>query len=165
MRGDSHYGRPEAMAWCERQRVGYIFGLAGNPALLRQIGALAEDAALGVASDAVIEDATLMLYGANFAKLLGIPPERKPPLAMRHWVPNRFFQVFLDGCSDAFKLNTPVRVEGEVPCEHGQRELFRAAFMPIGRDSGTPVRLAFGAFNSRFADSSISARPGRLRTR
>jgi hypothetical protein len=46
VRGDSHYGRPEAMAWCERQRVGYIFGLAGNPVLLRQIGPLAEDAAL-----------------------------------------------------------------------------------------------------------------------
>ena len=35
VRGDSHYGRPEAMAWCERQRIGYIFGLAGNPVLLR----------------------------------------------------------------------------------------------------------------------------------
>jgi Transposase DDE domain group 1 len=46
VRGDSHYGRPEAMAWCERQRVGYIFGLAGNPVLLRQVGPLAEDAAL-----------------------------------------------------------------------------------------------------------------------
>jgi hypothetical protein len=47
VRGDSHYGRPEAMAWCERNRVGYIFGLAGNPVLLRQVGPLAEDAALG----------------------------------------------------------------------------------------------------------------------
>ena len=47
VRGDSHYGRPEAMAWCERQRVGYIFGLSGNPVLLRQVGPLAEDAALG----------------------------------------------------------------------------------------------------------------------
>jgi hypothetical protein len=35
------------MAWCERKRVGYIFGLAGNPVLLRQVGRLAEDAALG----------------------------------------------------------------------------------------------------------------------
>jgi hypothetical protein len=25
-----------AMAWCERQHVGYIFGLAGNPVLRRQ---------------------------------------------------------------------------------------------------------------------------------
>jgi hypothetical protein len=47
VRGDSHYGRPEAMAWCERQRVGYIFGLAGNKVLLRQVSPLAEDAALG----------------------------------------------------------------------------------------------------------------------
>ncbi len=38
VRGDSHYGRREAMAWCERNRVGYIFGLAGNKVLLRQVG-------------------------------------------------------------------------------------------------------------------------------
>src|SRR4029077_15143978 len=47
VRGDSHYARPEAMAWCERRRVGYIFGLAGNAVLLRRVGNLAEDAALG----------------------------------------------------------------------------------------------------------------------
>ena len=32
-RGDSHYGRAEAMAWCEDNGVDYIFGLAGNRAL------------------------------------------------------------------------------------------------------------------------------------
>ena len=47
VRGDSHYARTEAMAWCERQRVGYIFGLAGNKVLLRRVSPLAEDAALG----------------------------------------------------------------------------------------------------------------------
>ena len=47
VRGDSHYARPEAMAWCERQRIGYVFGLAGNAVLLRRVGDLAEDAALG----------------------------------------------------------------------------------------------------------------------
>ena len=47
VRGDSHYGRPEAMEWCERNRIGYIFSLAGNSVLLRQISPLAEDAALG----------------------------------------------------------------------------------------------------------------------
>jgi Transposase DDE domain group 1 len=46
VRGDSHYGRPEAMTWCERKRVGYIFGLAGNPVLLRHASPLAEDAAM-----------------------------------------------------------------------------------------------------------------------
>jgi hypothetical protein len=53
VRGDSHYGRPAAMAWCERRRIGYIFGLAGNAVLRRQVGPLAEDAALGrLASEA-----------------------------------------------------------------------------------------------------------------
>ena len=33
VRGDSHYGRPEAMSWCERNRVGYVFGPAGNKVL------------------------------------------------------------------------------------------------------------------------------------
>src|SRR3712207_1573247 len=28
VRGDSHYGRPEAMSWCERNRIGYVLGLA-----------------------------------------------------------------------------------------------------------------------------------------
>ena len=47
VRGDSHYGRSEAMAWCERNRVGYVFGLPGNTVLLGRVTPLAEDAALG----------------------------------------------------------------------------------------------------------------------
>jgi hypothetical protein len=46
IRGDSHYGRPEAMAWCERHRVGYIFSLARNQVLLRRVTAEAEHVAL-----------------------------------------------------------------------------------------------------------------------
>jgi hypothetical protein len=46
VRGDSHYSRPEALAWCERNRVAYVFGLAGNKVLLRRVAALAEAAAL-----------------------------------------------------------------------------------------------------------------------
>jgi len=46
VRGDSHYGRIEAMTWCERNRVGYIFGLAGNKVLLRKVTDLAEDVAV-----------------------------------------------------------------------------------------------------------------------
>jgi hypothetical protein len=46
IRGHSHSGRIEAITVCERYRVGYIFGLAGNPVLLRKIADLAEDVAL-----------------------------------------------------------------------------------------------------------------------
>jgi hypothetical protein len=46
IRGDGHYGRPEAMAWCEANRVSYIFGLAGNKVLAARVADLAEDAAV-----------------------------------------------------------------------------------------------------------------------
>jgi hypothetical protein len=58
VRGDSHGacpraglwpdpgGRIEAMTWCERNRVTYIFGLAGNKVLLRKAADLAEDVAV-----------------------------------------------------------------------------------------------------------------------
>jgi len=37
IRGDSHYGRKEAMEWCEQNGVRYIFGLAPNKVLAEQI--------------------------------------------------------------------------------------------------------------------------------
>ena len=46
IRGDSHYGRPEAMEWCEKNRVKYVFGIAGNEVLHQ----LAEPAARRVAA-------------------------------------------------------------------------------------------------------------------
>ena len=36
-RGDSHYGRKEAMDWCEQEGVTYIFGLGPNKVLAEQI--------------------------------------------------------------------------------------------------------------------------------
>jgi len=36
-RGDSHYGRKEAMEWCEQNGVRYIFGLAPNKVLAEQV--------------------------------------------------------------------------------------------------------------------------------
>lgn len=46
VRGDSHYGRPEALDWCEDNGVSYVFGLSGNEALRRLTRPLAEDAAV-----------------------------------------------------------------------------------------------------------------------
>jgi len=44
IRGDSHYGREEAMSWCEANGIDYIFGLSGNAVLDR----LVEPAADGI---------------------------------------------------------------------------------------------------------------------
>ena len=42
-RGDSHYGRTEAMEWAENNDVGYIFGLAGNSVLDALVADTAND--------------------------------------------------------------------------------------------------------------------------
>jgi Transposase DDE domain group 1 len=44
--GRQPQGRPEAVSWCERERVGDIFRLAGNKVLLRRLAGRAEDAAV-----------------------------------------------------------------------------------------------------------------------
>lgn len=41
-RGDSHYGRSEAMDWCDDNGTGYIFGLAGNAALDREVAGISQ---------------------------------------------------------------------------------------------------------------------------
>jgi Transposase DDE domain group 1 len=43
IRGDGHYGREEAMTWCEANGVDYIFGLSGNAVLDRLVDAAADD--------------------------------------------------------------------------------------------------------------------------
>ena len=51
IRGDSHYSQPEALTWLERNRVGYVFGLAGNKILLGKVRHFAEDAAVARVED------------------------------------------------------------------------------------------------------------------
>ena len=43
IRGDSHYGRPEVMDFCEETRIDFVFGLAGNAALDRAVEIAADD--------------------------------------------------------------------------------------------------------------------------
>ncbi len=43
VRGDSHYGRSEAMTWCEANGVDYIFGFGGNPVLHDMVRPLADE--------------------------------------------------------------------------------------------------------------------------
>lgn len=42
LRGDSHYGRPEVMEWCDANDVSFILGLAGNGVLAAQVETAAD---------------------------------------------------------------------------------------------------------------------------
>ena len=41
-RGDGHYARPEAMAWCEEHGVDYVFGLPGTKPLSKKVDETAD---------------------------------------------------------------------------------------------------------------------------
>lgn len=49
IRGDSHYGRREVMAWCEENRVKYVFGLQGNDIVNAKFAPCAKAAAAAYA--------------------------------------------------------------------------------------------------------------------
>lgn len=57
-RGDSHYGRPEAMEWCEANGVDYVFGLAGNKVLHARVRAVADDLCVRRAESGADKDRT-----------------------------------------------------------------------------------------------------------
>ncbi len=67
VRGDSHYGRWEAMDWCEQNGVQYVFGLAKNKALDALVRADTEavEARWDVSKEAVTRDYTETLYAAD----------------------------------------------------------------------------------------------------
>ena len=68
VRGDSHYGRPEGLDWCEDNGIGYIFGFSGNPVLAAMVAPLAEDAALrrlARGADAKVRRYAALCYAAG----------------------------------------------------------------------------------------------------
>jgi hypothetical protein len=67
IRGDSHYGRPEVMAWCEANGVDYIFGLSGNTVLRDLVEPAADDVRVHRAEAAapVLRRYTETRYGAK----------------------------------------------------------------------------------------------------
>jgi hypothetical protein len=66
-RGDSHYGRWEAMEWCEQNGVQYVFGLSKNTALdaLVRAETAAVEAHWGGPKQDVTRDYTETLYAAE----------------------------------------------------------------------------------------------------
>jgi hypothetical protein len=67
IRGDSHYGRPEVMAWCEANGLDDIFGLSGNAVLDRLVEPIADDIRVrrAQAQAPVIRRYTEARYGAK----------------------------------------------------------------------------------------------------
>jgi hypothetical protein len=66
IRGDSHYGRPEVMEWCDENGIDFVFGLAGNDVLRRLVEPIADDVRVRRAeAAAAIRCYTETRYGAK----------------------------------------------------------------------------------------------------
>jgi hypothetical protein len=110
-----------------------------------------------IAIDPVVENSSLLLYGTNFAKLLDLPTKGTPHVPMVRQLPRHLTEVFMRGCGDAHNQREPIRIEGEIDREDGKRELYRAAFIPVGVKENSLTHLAFGAFNSRVVETALAA--------
>ena len=113
-RGDSHYGRTQAMAWCEENGVDYIFGLAGN----RALHALAYEAADDLKVRRAEAGADRMRAFATFA------------YAARSWDRERRVVARLEASTRGFDARyivtslegDPRRLYEDVCCARGQAE-------------------------------------------
>jgi len=72
-RGDSHYARPEAMAWCERNDVDYVFGLAGSAPLSRKVEVKAD----AVRTERAVTDKAVRDYAETRHKAKSWSKERR----------------------------------------------------------------------------------------
>jgi hypothetical protein len=127
IRGDSHYSRPEAMSWLERNRVGYIFGLAGNKVLLARVADLVDEAAVSrVAGEAV----KVRLYG-EFRYAAGSWPSERQVVARVEASPQGSDSRFIvTNLADA-----PRWLYEDVYCARGQAEnLIKAHKLHLASD-------------------------------
>ena len=126
-RGDSHYGRAEAMDWCDDNGVGYIFGFAGNSVLDKEVAETADHLCFWHAlSDAPKSRCYKALeYQAGswsaprrvIARIeTSMHPDPTPdnPDAMRQEIDVRYVVTSLDG--------NPERLYEGVYCPRGQAE-------------------------------------------
>ena len=139
IRGDSHYSRPEALTWLERNRVGYVFGLAGNKVLLARVANLVDEAAVSrVASEAV----KVRRYG-EFRYAAGSWPVERQVVARVEASPqgsdSRFIVTNLAGA--------PRWLYEEVYCARGQAEnLIKAHKLHLASDRTSCTKATANQF-------------------
>ena len=110
-----------------------------------------------ISVDPFIERSALVMYGAKFAALLGLPEQPRTDQPLLRQVPQRYGEVFIEGCTRAQQEWAPVRLEGEVPRDDGRVEQYRVVFIPVGVRPNALTCFAFGAFSCRVVDRPVAA--------
>jgi len=115
IRGDSHYGRPQVMDWCEENGINFVLGLAGNKGLARLVEETADDIRVRRA-----EDQTQAIRG--FAETR---------YKARSWKRERRVVARIEATSQGLDIRyvvtslaneTPEQIYAELYCARGQAE-------------------------------------------
>ena len=109
-----------------------------------------------IAVDDRIERSSLLLYGSKFATLLDLPANARADQPLVRQMPERFSEVFLQGCAEAPRQTAPVCLEGQIERSDDRIEQYRAVFIPVGVKPNSRTHFAFGAFNSRVVERPIA---------
>jgi len=109
-----------------------------------------------ICADTEGDDHTFLMYGAQFARLLGLPQAPDFGAAFRRQLPERYLPLFTEGCGEAIALGNPARINGFV-LKYGQIELYRSVFAPLAVQPNSPAGLILGTFNRRIGPRANEA--------
>jgi hypothetical protein len=115
VRGDSHYGRREAMEWCEQNGVRYIFGLAANVVLANQVFAKTDEVCVrrAIGNLDVVRDYAVTRYAAKSwphpRRVVARIEATRKGLDVRYIVTN-------------IRCGTPASIYDSLYCARGQAE-------------------------------------------
>jgi hypothetical protein len=99
--------------------------------------------------------AVFVIYGADFARLHGLPHKAAPEIPFVEQIPERYRAIFSEGYGKAIAESAPVTLKGAISGAAGI-ELYRAAFMPIILQPNWSKQLVFGSFNCRSLSGASS---------
>ena|ERR1051325_3920065 len=116
-----------------------------------------------ISGDEFVEASVFLAYGAQFARLLGLPQQPRSRLPLIHQLPERYRPVFMDGYGEALRDLTPICFAGTV-IHQRKAEFYRAAFMPV-RGANSVRSLIYGSFNYRIVPREDAIEGIRMRTR
>lgn len=102
-----------------------------------------------ISSDPSTEDYVFLIYGGKIARLLDLPDQPSPQVPMIKQLPQRYVEIFVEGCREAAAGSRPARRSGGFERWDGQAELYRAVFLPVGVRPNSFTSLIYGAFNRR----------------
>jgi hypothetical protein len=105
-----------------------------------------------IAISPVVEDSSLLFYGAGLATLLELPERAADSAPTLRQLPARYVPVFSKGCIALTLSGLPIRMHGVVEREGRQQELYRAAFIRLSIEANRGQHSALGAFNCRVAE-------------